>query len=100
MPQDKRFLYVDCIKRTTAALGVGVETIEPDHHLLNHFVTPFVAQVERAASVGSRAGIAVGTRMSCGCRPVAEVRAEDRSEVTSVSRKRGQGRTPRRWTGD
>ena len=38
--------------------------------------------------------------MSCGCRPVAGVRAEDRSEVTSVSRKRGQGRTPRRGTGD
>ena len=59
-PQDGRFLYVDCIKRTTAALGVGVETIEPDHHLLNHLVTSFVAQVERAASVGSRVGIAVG----------------------------------------
>ena len=59
-PQGTRFLYVDCIKRTTAALGVGVETIEPDHHLLNHLVTSFVAQVERAASVGSRAGIAVG----------------------------------------
>ena len=59
-PQDGRFSYVDCIKRTTAALGVGVETIEPDHHLLNHLVTFFVAQVERAASVGSRAGIAVG----------------------------------------
>ena len=55
-PQDRRFLYVDCIKRTTAALGVGVKTIEPDHH----FVTSFVVQVERAASVGSRAGIAVG----------------------------------------
>ena len=58
-PQDRRFLYVDCIKRTTAALGSGVETIEPDH-LLNHLVTSFVAQVERAASVGSGAGIAVG----------------------------------------
>ena len=34
--------------------------------------------------------------MSSGGRPVAEVRAEDRSKVTSVSRKRGQGRTPRR----
>ena len=34
-PQDRRFLYVDCIKRTTAAaLGVGLETIEPDYHLL------------------------------------------------------------------
>ena len=53
-------MYVDCIKRATAAaLGVGVETIEPDHHLLNRLVTSFVAQVERAASVGSRAGIAV-----------------------------------------
>ena len=59
-PQDRRFLYVVCRKRTTAALGVGVETIEPDHHLLNHLVTSFVAQVERAASVGSRAGIAFG----------------------------------------
>ena len=59
-PQDRRFLYVDCINRTTAALGVEVETIEPDHHLLNHLVTSFVAQVERAASVGSRAAIAVG----------------------------------------
>ena len=59
-PQDRRFLYVDCIKRTTAALGVGVETIEPDHLLLNHLVTSFVTQVERAPSVGSRAGIAVG----------------------------------------
>ena len=53
-------MYVDCIKRTTAALGVGVETIEPDHHRLNHLVTSFGAQVERAASEGSRAGIAVG----------------------------------------
>ena len=58
-PQDRRFLYVDCIKRTTAALGVGVETVESDH-LLNHLVTSFVAQVGRTASVGSRAGIAVG----------------------------------------
>ena len=59
-PPDRRFLYVDCIKRTPAALGVGVETIEPDPHLLNHLVTSFVAQVKRAASVGSGAGIAVG----------------------------------------
>ena len=57
-PQDRRFLCGDCIKRTTAALGVGVETIEPDY-LLNHLVTSFVAQVERAASVGSGAGIAI-----------------------------------------
>ena len=59
-PQNRRFFYVDCIKRTTATLGVGVETIEADHRLLNHLVTSCVAQVERAASVGSKAGIAVG----------------------------------------
>ena len=47
------------MKRTTAALGVGVEIIEPDH-LLNHLVTSFVAHVEWAASVSSVAGIAVG----------------------------------------
>ena len=58
-PPDIRFLYVDCIKRTTAALGVGVEIIEPDDYLLNHLVTSFVAQVGRAANVGSGAGIAV-----------------------------------------
>ena len=52
-------MYVDCIKRTTAVLGVGVETTDPDHHLLNHLVTSFVAQVEREASLGSWAGIAV-----------------------------------------
>ena len=71
-PQDRRSLYVDCIKRTTTALGVGVETIEPDHHLLNHLVTSSVAQVERAASVCSRAGIAVGNpdvvRLPASCR--------------------------------
>ena len=50
--QNRRFLYVDCIKRTTAALGVMVETIEPDHHLLNHLVTSFVAQVERGSTIG------------------------------------------------
>ena len=99
-PQNRRFLYVDCIKGTTAASGVGIETIEPDHHLLNHLVTSFVAQVERAASVGSRSGWRLETRMPCGCWPVAEVRADNRSEATSVSRKRGQGRTPRRGTGD
>ena len=98
-PQDRRFLYVDCIKKTTVALGVGVETIEPDHHLLNHLITSFVAQVERATSVGSKAGIAVGNpdvvRLPASSRSTAEAR----SEVTSVSRKRGQGRTPRQGAG-
>ena len=60
-PQDRRFLYVDCIKRTTAALGVGVKTIEPDHHLLNHLVTSFVAYL--GCCVGS--GTGGGTGLLC-----------------------------------
>ena len=87
-PQDRRFLYVDCIKRTTAALGVGVEIIEPDH-LLNYLVTSFVAQVERAASVGSGAGIVVGNpdvvrlpaRSKSTCRR--QVGSHERSEAGS-----------------
>ena len=80
-PQDRRFLYVDCIKRTTKALGVGAKTIEPDHPLLNRLVTSFVAQVERAASVGSRAGIAVGNPDVV--RLPASSRSTDRKEVGS-----------------
>ena len=80
-PQDRRFLYVDCMKRTTAALGVGVETIEPDHHLLNHLLMSFMAQVERAASVGSRAGIAVGNPDVV--RPPASGRSTGRRQVGS-----------------
>ena len=98
-PQGIQFLYVGCIKRTTAALGVGVETIEPDR-LLNHLVTSFVAQVERAASVGSEAGIAVGNpdvvRLS------GSSRSTGRRQVGSHERfpEAGQGRKPRRGTGD
>ena len=83
-PQDRRFLYVDCIKRTTAALGVGVETIEPDHHLLNHLVTSFVAQVERPASVSSRAGIVVGNPDVV--RLPASSRSTGRKQVESLER--------------
>ena len=66
-PQDRRFLYVDCIKRTTAALGVGVEKIEPDY-LLNHLVTSFAAQVRLAASVGFGGGY---SGWKPGCRAAA-----------------------------
>ena len=59
-PQDRRFCMYTVEREPQQPWGVGVETIEPDHHLLNHLVTSFVARVERAASVGSRAGIAVG----------------------------------------
>ena len=72
------------MKRTTAALSVGVETIEPDHHLLNHLVTSFVAQVERAASVGSRAGIAVGNPDVV--RLPASSRSTGRKQVGSLER--------------
>ena len=56
-PQDRRFLHVDCIKRTTAALGVGVETIEPDHHLLNHLQSldaPGMSSNHRGRRPGAR----------------------------------------------
>ena len=98
MPQDRRFLYVDCIKRTTAALGVGVETIEPDHHLLNHLVTSFVAQVERAASVGSRAGIAVGNPDVV--RLPASSRSTGRRQVGSHERLSEAGSRAHAQTGD
>ena len=78
------FLYVDCIKRTTAALGVGVETIDSDHHLLNHLVMHFVTQVERAAGVGSRGGIAFGNPN--GVRLPASSRSTGRRQVGSHER--------------
>ena len=96
--QDKRFSYVSCIKRTTAALGVGVETIEPDHHLLNHLVTSFVAQVERAASVGSRAGIAVGNPDVV--RPPASSRNTGRRQVGNHERFSEAGSRAHAQTGD
>ena len=59
-PQDRRFLCVDCIKRTTAALGCRGRNnrsrpppAEPPRNVLR-------GKVERATSVGLRAGIAVG----------------------------------------
>ena len=98
-PQDRRFLYVDCIKRTTVALGVGVETIEPDHHLLNHLVTSFVAQVERAANVSSRAGIAVGNPKDVVWLP-ASSRSTGRRQVGSHERFSEAGSRTHAQTGD
>ena len=97
-PHDKLFLYVDCIKRTTAALGVGVETIEPNHHLLNHLVTSFVAQVERAASVGSKAEIAVGNPDVV--RLPASSRSTGRRQVGSHERFSEAGSRAHAQTGD
>ena len=97
-PQDRRFLYVDCAKRTTAALGVGIETIEPDHHLLNHLVTSFVAQIERATSVGLRAGIAVGNPNVV--RLPASSRSTGRRQVGSHKRFSEAGSRAHAQTGD
>ena len=96
-PQDRRFLYVDCIKRTAAALGVGVETIEPNH-LLNHLVTSFVAKVERAASVGSGAGIAAGNPDIV--RLLASSRNTGRRQVGSHERFSEAGSRAHAQTGD
>ena len=96
-PQDRRFLYVDCIKRTTAALGVGIETIEPDP-LLNHLVMSFVAQVERAASLGSGAGIAVGNPDVV--RLPASSRSTDRRQVGSHERFSAAGSRAHAQAGD
>ena len=91
-------LYVDCKKRTITALGVGVETIEPDHHLLNHLVTSFVAQVEQEASVGSRAGIAVGNPDVV--RLPASSRSTDIRQVGSHERFSEAGSRAQAQTGD
>ena len=95
---DSRFLHVDCIKKTTAALGVGVETIEPDYHLLNHLVTSFVAPVERAASVASRAVIAV--RNPYVVRLPASSRSTGRRLVGSHERFSESGSRAHAQTGD
>ena len=93
-PQDRRFLYIYRIKRTTAALDVGVETIEQDH-LLNNLVTSFVAQ---AASVGSGAGIAVGNPDVV--RLPASSRSTGRRQVGSHERFSEAGSRAHAQTGD
>ena len=77
---------------------VGIETIEPDHHLLNHLVTSFVAQVERAASVGSRAGIAIENPDVV--RLPASSRSTDRRQVESHGRFSETGSRAHAQTGD
>ena len=71
--------------------------MEPDH-LLNHLATSFVARVERAASVGSGAGIAVGipdvVRLS------ASSRRTGRKQVGSYERFLEAGSRAHAQTGD
>ena len=57
-PQDRRYLYVDCLKEATAAVGLGVETVPPD--ALRALVQQFVQGVNMAGRIGSRTGISVG----------------------------------------
>lgn len=50
-PQDRWFLYVDCLKEATAAVSLGVETVPPE--ALRALVQQFKDGVRLAASMGS-----------------------------------------------
>ncbi|CAB1098138.1 unnamed protein product [Ectocarpus sp. CCAP 1310/34] len=56
-PQDRRFLYVDCLKEATAAVSLGVETVPPE--ALRALVRQFKQGVHQASRIGSSAGLAV-----------------------------------------
>ncbi|CBJ29679.1 hypothetical protein Esi_0156_0053 [Ectocarpus siliculosus] len=56
-PQDRRFLYVDCLKEATAAVSLGVETVPPE--ALRALVQQFKQGVHQASRIGSSAGLAV-----------------------------------------
>lgn len=57
-PQDRRLLYLNCLKRATKAVGEGAETMHPD--TLNQLVNQFVAGVRRGSRIESGAGVTVG----------------------------------------
>ena len=52
-PQDRRFLYVDCLKETTAAVSLRVETVPPE--AVRALVQQFKAGVVQAARLESSA---------------------------------------------
>ncbi|CAN0235636.1 unnamed protein product, partial [Ectocarpus fasciculatus] len=56
-PQDRRFLYVDCLKEATAAVSLGVETVPPE--ALRALVQQFKQGVHQASRICSLAGLAV-----------------------------------------
>ena len=49
-PEDRRYLYVDCLKEATAALALGVETVPPDA-LWALLVQQFVQGVNMAGEI-------------------------------------------------
>lgn len=57
-PQDRRFLYVDCLKGTTEAVALGVETVPPD--TLRALVQQFRQGVQMAGRIESSAALSVG----------------------------------------
>lgn len=57
--QDRQFLYVDLLKRTTAAVSEGIEAVHPD--TLRQLVASFVLQVRTASRIESRAGVSVAS---------------------------------------
>ena len=97
-PQDRRFLCVDCIKRTPAALGCRGRNnrttpppAEPPRNVLR-------GKVERATSVGLRAGIAVGNPDVV--RLPASSRSTGRRQVGSHERFSETGSRAHAQTGD
>ena len=56
--QDRRKLYVDLLKKSTAIVAKGVDTVDPE--TLRHMFATFEAQVEQAARIGSGTGVVVG----------------------------------------
>ena len=58
--QEHRRLYVDLLKKSTAIVGKGVETVDPE--TLRHIFVTFESQVEQAARIGSGTGVVVGNR--------------------------------------
>eukprot|EP00904_Undaria_pinnatifida_P011758 jgi/Undpi1/7712/HiC_scaffold_23.g10185.m1 len=79
-PQDRRLLYVDFLKETTAAVNLGVETVPPE--ALRALVRQFKAGVVQAARLGSSAE-------SSGPLPVAN------PKVVRLPSARGKGKRQR-----
>lgn len=63
--QDRRKLYVDLLKKSTAIVAKGVDTVDPE--TLRHMFATFEAQVEQAARIGSGTGVVVATRTLYVC---------------------------------
>lgn len=56
--QDRRKLYVVLLKKSTAVVAKGVESVKPE--TLRHIFATFAAQVEQAARIESGTGFVLG----------------------------------------